>query len=709
MPQLRLPLTALAALLSAGTAQAQTSLAVSTAPTAPVAPPPGKAFTKPMLGSPFSDHAVFQRDVPLIVWGWAPPRTGIAVTFAGATSKARADRSGRWEAKLPAHAAGGPFTLYATGSDGRDVQLSDIMVGDVWLCSGQSNMQFPLHEASWDQSVVQGANDKDLRLLFVPVAAADTPAERFDKPAAWQITSPATASDFSAACFLMGRNLARAEHVTVGLIDASRGGSAASAWVSAEALKKVGGFDAELSLLKLHAKAPARAEDALKLQMDDWWARRAGNDAPAGVDYDDSSWPAADITKPWELWGVPALADFDGVVWYRLAVDLTPDQVKGAAILSFGSIDDYDVTYVNGEEVGSTRGFDTARAYRLHDGLLRPGRNVVAVRVLDTGSNGGLYGTQPPTITFADGTVLPLDGSWRYQQGAPLSQIGQAPTMPWDGVKGLATLYNGMIAPLEDYGLKGTAWYQGETDVGADRTYARLLPGLVADWRDRFGAQPWVVVQLAGFGPPASAPADPAIARLREVQRTVAAADPKVALATAVDIGEPADIHPHQKAELARRMAIAARQVAYGEAIDGSGPVPVSAAQADGIVSVLLDAKGRALSVRGGLDPTGFELCDAQRRCRFAEATLDGNTIRIPAAEPAAFVRYLWAESPVVDLYDANGLPALPFELPVAQPPAPPPAPPAPAAAAPAAEAPAGGEPDVPGPAPRPAEGTPGG
>jgi sialate O-acetylesterase len=663
----------------------------------PAAQPAAPA--RPFLFPLFTDHAVLQRGVPNTIWGWAPARTGVVISFDGATQKTRADKNGRWKVTLPAHEAGGPYTLYATGSNGTDLSIADVRVGDVWLCSGQSNMEFPLRHVTNAEAALAGAKDESIRLFTVPRASPDMPAETLSAPASWQLTTPESAAGFSAACFFMGREIARTQKVTVGLIHSSWGGSKIEAWMPPDTLKDMGGYDEALGALRLHAKSPARAEEAFRLQMDTWWTDKAGDKEPGAFDYDDSAWPVTDGKDIWESWGVEALQHFDGIMWYRATLDLSEEQARSPAVLTMGAVDDLDETLVNGERVGGMRGWSAERSYRIRAGLLKPGRNVIAVRVLDTGGGGGLYGDPAArTLTFADGSQIPVQGPWKWQQGPALAQIGDAPSTPWGDAASLTALYNGMIAPIERYGMRGVAWYQGESNTGNVRGYAQLLPQLVKGWREHLDARPFLIVQLANYGPRSVAPVESGWAGVRDVQRRVAAADANAALASAVDIGDPGDIHPTQKLELGRRLGLAARMAAYGEAIAGSGPVPVAAVQDGGTVTIRFDVRSGGLRSYGSNRPLGFELCDAAGRCRFADATANGAYVTIAADGPVARVRYLWSDSPVANLYDGENLPVPGFELavtqaaPAAAPPQPEGAPPAPttAPAGPAGQ-PAGG------------------
>jgi sialate O-acetylesterase len=628
------------------------------------------AAAGPLLNPVFQDHAVLQRDRPIAVWGEAAPGAVVEVELDGSRTNAVAGADGRWRATLPAHAVVGPFALTAR-SGGQTQSLADVLVGDVWLCSGQSNMEYPLARVTNGPTEVENSADASLRLLKVSRRSRAAPEAAIVASDKWAVATPQTTPDFSAACFFMGRQLRKTQGVPIGLIDASWGGSIIQDWMSRDALVALGGYEEGLSILAYYARSPSVGLARWGAAVERWALRTQPETAPfRRPDFDDHGWATIQATGFWEAAGVPALAGFDGVVWYRTDVTLTAAQARQPATLLLGPADDMDVTFVNGRQVGALAGWDTPRDYPVPAGTLKPGRNVIAVRVVDTGGGGGLWGpAEAKRVRFADGTAVPLGPEWRYRIGRPIAEIGPPPNMPWLGSNGLSTLYGGMIAPLAPYGLKGAAWYQGEANVGEPTEYARLLPALMADWRKRFATpdMPFLVVQLADFGPPSTAPQDTAWARLRETQRKVVAADPRAGLAVTIDIGDPFDIHPTNKQEVGRRLSLLARRIAYGGAVSATGPQPLSASRRGAAVVVHYAPGG--LTVRSSAHPVGFELCDAARHCAYADARVEGDEVVLEGG-PAlpAFVRYAWADSPLVNLYDGQGLPAVPFEISVGSP-----------------------------------------
>ena len=625
----------------------------------------------PLLHAMFQDHGVLQRDQPLRIWGRAQPGETVSIRFAGKRAQGRADDAGRWEVRLPALKAGGPHTLTASSSGGMTQTVNDVMVGDVWLCSGQSNMELQVWRSLDARAEIAGADNKTIRLLTVPQSGNVVPQENFSTPAQWKTVTPDTLRDFSATCFYFARELQKTVDVPMGLITAAWGGAAIQAWMSGEALGTTGRYNDELEVLKSYADNPMASIERWGEIWSKWWHGLPGvtkDDEPWSPTYKPGSqWSnAPSELGPWERWGVPELSDFNGAVWFRTTVKLTAQQAAQDAVLALGPVDEMDMTWINGRAVGSTYGW-SGREYRLPKGTLREGDNVVVVNALDTYRDGGFSGpASANALRLKDGTSVPLAGTWKYRV---MPGPDYPPNAPWQAATGLSTLYNGMIAPLGRYGLRGFLWYQGESNTTEAERYRDLLRGLHSGWQARFGDNlPLLIVQLAGYGPPPTQPGESDWAALRESQRMVAAEDPRRGLAVTIDIGDRYDLHPPNKQELGRRLARAARHVVYGEKLPPSGPVPTSAKRDGDAVVVSFDGVSDGLVAYGANGPIGFELCGAEPgTCRYADAQIRGNSVvlRASLAAPATRVRYGWADSPVVTLFDGAGLPAGPFEIPV--------------------------------------------
>jgi sialate O-acetylesterase len=619
----------------------------------------------PLLHPLFSDHAVLQRDRPIEVWGNAVPADEVTVTLASARVTGRADASGRWSVRLPAMAAGGPHTLTARAASGATQTVEDVQIGDVWLCSGQSNMEQQVSRSLSAQVEIAGSANERIRALTIARASSPTPLDAFPAPLEWKRADPATTGSFSAVCYYFARELQKSVPVAMGLVVSAWGGSRIQPWMSAPALRALGGDERLLDILEAYAKDPAAGAQRFGALWQEWWKRAVPAQGDPWNPRDDTSWRDAPAGLGfWETWGVPELADYDGLVLYRARVRLTPEQARQAAVLSLGPVDEIDVAWVNGRGAGSSSSGD--RAYPLPAGLLQAGENVVVVSALDTYLTGGLWG--PPekrALVFQDGTRVPLT-AWQYRIAPP--DIGRPPRAPWESTAGLGTLYNAMIAPLGHFGFRGALWYQGESNAYLPEAepYERQLTGLMADWRARFGREmAFFVVQLANYGAVPTAPVESGWARVREGQRRAVAADAHAGLAVAIDVGEPYELHPANKQEVGRRLARAARRVVYGQAVS-VGPEPASAAREGSRVRVSFRGVEGALAARSGKGPTAFELCgDAARSCRYVDAALRPDAVLLDASEVpgATRVRYGWADAPICTLTDGSGLPAPTFEL----------------------------------------------
>ena len=635
-------------------------LLITTLAAALVAAAPAAAADPALLNPVFQDGAVLQQGRALPVWGEATPAARITVRLGGASVQAVADAAGRWRADLPAAAPAERATLSVETTAGWR-QAVEVAVGEVWLCSGQSNMELPVRLAADADREIAVQADPALRLLYVSHRPAATPQTNLQPQDRWRIAGPDSVSGFSAACLAFGRALRTSTGRSVGLIAAAWNGSVARAWTSPEGLRRLGGYDEMLA-----TAAAADPLAAFHAAQDAWWAKvDPGSRAAAWADpnLSDSGWKAIDAPGPWEKQGMAELAEFDGALWLRATLVLDAKQAALAGMLHLGGVDDADTTWVNGREIGRGVGGTRPRDYPVPAGTLRPGVNVIAVRVLDTGGGGGLTGPAAAMrLTLADGREIPLLRKWKYRRGPDLDALVPVPLSPADGAKNVAGLFNGMIAPLTPYALAGVAWYQGESDVGEGLGYRRLLENLIADWRRAFAQPlPFLVVQISVLGPLQATPHRSKWAEVREAQRLALAADPTTALIVTTDIGDRANIHPANKQEVGRRLALAARRLVYKEDVHDRGPAPASAARAGDAVAVRFEGAPLALGAAGAV---GFQLCDAAR-CDYAAATMADGTARllIPRGFRPTRVRYCWDDSPVCNLFDGQGLPATPFQL----------------------------------------------
>lgn len=622
----------------------------------------------PLLNPVFQDYAVLQRDAPIRIWGTAPPGDTVSVMIAGASSSAVADSTSAWTVELPALDAGGPHRLVARSTGGRVQTLTDVMVGDVYLCSGQSNMELPVDRTlNAPSEIGSSANDR-IRMMTVDRASSAVPERTVPSPVEWELASPETVAQWSASCYYFARNLQNTVDVPLGLIHSAWGGTSITSWMSRDALSTVGGHDESLALLDQYTEDRQAAQQTFGEQWEAWW-RNATNDPVDETPWQPevgTEWPhAPDGLGDWKEWGRPALSDFHGMMWFRTTIELSAEQAANDAVLSLGAIDEVDQTWLNGQIVGNTFGWGTERTYSIPAQQLEEGENVVVVNVQNSWGQGGML-SPPPSRSLITGTGEQIAlANWQYQKVS--SDMEAPPRTPWEPIAGLSPIHNAMLAPLHNYNLRGIVWYQGESDTDKGRSYLEYLQALKTQWRSQFGENvPVLIVQLANFGSRPTAPTTSGWAEVREAQRLSTENDPYAGLAVTIDIGSPYDIHPANKQEVGRRLSRAARHVVYGEDISPSGPVPSTATQRGDSVVVAFEDIHEALVAYSHSKPIGFELCGPEpERCEFADARIDGSRLILDATdrEDVARVRYCWADSPVCTLYDEAGLPAGPFEL----------------------------------------------
>jgi sialate O-acetylesterase len=619
---------------------------------------------RPLLHEIFQDHAVLQRDQPIEVWGESYAGDRISVTIDTTAVEVHADAAGHWRASLPAMGAGGPYVLAVHTQSGASQTISDILVGDVFLCSGQSNMELPVTRTlNYGAEIARSANDR-IRLLTVAHATSPKPLAHFQAPVTWSAAGADTVANFSAACYYFARDLEKSMAVPLGLIHSSWSGSRIEPWISEQGLRRMGGFDPALDLLHEYARDPKAGNDRLGQIWESWWRAHAPSTpwTESGGDWRDVPLPMRD----WKTWGVPALANHDGMVWFRRNVTLTAAQAAGAATLMLGGIDKVDETWVNGKPIGNSFGYGTERPYELPAGALHAGDNTIVVNVSSGCCAAGMYG--PPDhmmLRLASGGIVALGGQWRYRF-VPES-MGFPPRAPWESVGGLTSIYNAMIAPLGSYGLRGVLWYQGESNAGEAAQYQALLGALMGDWRRQFSAGlPYLIVELPNFGATSAAPTASNWANLREAQRRAVLNDAHAALAVTIDVGDARELHPPDKQSVGARLARAARHLIYGESVSASGPVPRGATRDGARVMVSFESVDGTLVTYSSDRPIAFELCaEEQSSCRFVDAVLQSGRVALDASgiKAPTRVRFCWGDAPICNLSDRSGLPVGPFEI----------------------------------------------
>lgn len=621
----------------------------------------GVIFAEVSLPKIFSDNMVLQRGKELRIWGNAEAGEKISVSLDGQKESTRANKEGKWELTLSPFSAGGPHELVVKGQN--TISFNNVMIGDVWLASGQSNMEWSVNRSDNAEEEIQLANFKNIRLFTVPREISSTPLTDFEE-GQWQECTPETVGDFSAVAYFFGRNLHNQLDVPIGLINSSWGGTVAETWISPGVMKK----DKDFKEIMSDENVPdlEEQEKAAKQKMEHWLSKIKKEDKGRAEKWenpetDDAKWEDMSLPVSWEQAGLP---DIDGVVWFRKEFSLTDAEASQALILNLGPIDDSDYTYINGKLIGKNIDkYNLDRRYTVAADNLEPGKNVIAIRVVDTGGGGGFTGTGNQLYYMTVQGKKSLAGKWKYNVGI----AGEAPSSPQSGPNIYPSLlFNGMINPITNFPIRGTIWYQGESNAARAWQYRRLFTNLINDWRNQWNQpeMPFLFVQLANFMKADHQPVESEWAELREAQAT-ALNLPNTAMAVAIDIGEANDIHPRNKQDVGKRLALAALKVSYGRDVVHSGPVYESLAVEGNKAILEFSSKGGGLMADdkyGYLK--GFTIAGKDQEFHWARARVEDGKVVVwsDQVEKPVAVRYAWGNNPEdANLYNEEGLPASPF------------------------------------------------
>ncbi len=615
----------------------------------------------PFVSSMFGDNMVLQRGKPIRIWGWAKVGDTVRVELGGHATSAVADEDGRWQAEVEAPAAGGPYTVKITGA-GQSVELHDVLVGDVWLCGGQSNMQLGLGAARNGADEIKAADHLEIRLFMVQSHVAYAPAAT--PQGSWKICSPQTVAEsggFSAAAYFFGRKLHNDLHVPIGLIQDCLGGTPVESWMSPESLHKVKDFDSLLEEIdRLHAKGGPEYGSFLMHWLAEFDMGEKGNWQAA--DFDDAKWKIVAVPGGFAELGVP---ETPSVCWFRKEITLPDPLPAGKAMVFLGVIEKMDTTYINGKWVGASSWVENPRAYFINDGVLKPGKNVIAIRDFRLKPKGGFL-SKPEVLrlVLGDKTEIPLAGEWkgalsvdaRPPHPLPLT-FENYPTMP-------VVWYEGMIEPVAPLSIRGAIWYQGEANFQRAHQYQTLLPLMIGDWRKVFhqGDFPFYIVSLPAFMQRKDQPGDDSWAELREAQALTAKSVKNCALEVTVDTGDADNIHPKDKLAVGERLALCALANEFGEKIPCAGPTFTSMEHMPGALKLYFEHTDGGLVVKGG-KLEEFSVAGKDHKWHWAKAKLDGDAVVVSAEavpEPEA-ARYAWQANPAATLFNGAGLPAVPF------------------------------------------------
>jgi sialate O-acetylesterase len=611
----------------------------------------------PFVSTIFGDNMVLQRGKKNIIWGWSEPGDKIRVKIAGKTASGVAGPDRRWQVKIQPPAAGGPYTIKIGGH--QTAELHNVLVGDVWLCGGQSNMGVTLRFAQNGEEEVKAANYPEIR--FFSVAPHSTYHHTDFVVGSWKVVSPETADSVSAVGYYFARKVQQEIHVPIGLVVDALGGTPAEAWTSAAALRPLKDFDVPLAELeKLAAMGAPEYGNYVMHWYDQYDAGIKGN--WAAPDADDSTWKSVDIPGGFSELGVPGTP---AVAWFRKEIAVPDPLPPGRALLFLGSIERMDTAYINGTQVGASAWVENPRVYFIPDGVLKPGKNVVAIRVLKTKPQGGFLGKpEELRVELGDKTSIPVAGKWKGQLSVdarpphPLP-IGYEnwPVMP-------SVLYEGMLAPIAPLSITGALWYQGEQNSERGVQYRRILPAMIADWRELFGQGdfPFYIVSLPTFRQRSATPIDDTWAETRESQAFAAATVRNSCLAVTIDTGDPDNLHPKDKQPVGERLALCALAKQYGERVVYSGPTLASVERLPGSIRLHFAHTDGGL-VGKGAKLEEFAIAGEDRKWYWADARIGGDTVTVSSASVPnpKEVRYAWQSNPAATLFNGAGLPAGPF------------------------------------------------
>ncbi|HEV2324211.1 MAG TPA: hypothetical protein VGS10_09710 [Terracidiphilus sp.] len=635
--------------------------------------PPEPAATNqfPFVSNIFGDNMVLQRGKPDTIWGWSEPGDTVRVQIGNRAASAVAGADRRWQVRIKPPAAGGPYTVKITGR--QTVEFHNVMVGDVWLCGGQSNMQFPLMGALTGPADIKTANFPNIRYFTV-----------FGHPSyhhvnviagSWKVVSPETAGRMSAVAFYFARRLQQQIHVPIGLVVDAVGGTPAEAWTSAAALRPLRDYDVPLAeLQKIAAEGGPEYGNWVMPWYDEydiglkqhWYA----------PDFDDSGWKQVTVPGAFADLGIPVTP---AVAWFRREITLPDPLPSGRALISLGIIQRMDTVYINGTDVGGSAWVENPRVYFVRPGVLKPGKNVLAIRVFKTEPHGGflskpdllrlMLGVQMsfprvPGATPQARLTLPLAGTWKGKVSVDARPPHPLPISyeNWPVIP--TVLYKGMLEPIAPISITGALWYQAEQNSPRGYEYRKLLPAMIADWRNLFGQGnfPFYIVSLPAFQQRSPVPTDDGWADIRESLALTADTVPNSCLAVTIDTGDPDSIHARDKEPVGDRLARCALAKHYGKHVVYSGPTLQSVQQLSGAIRLRFAHAGGGLQAKGS-KLEGFSIAGADHVFYWADARIKGNTVLVssPSVPRPVAVRYAWQSNPSATLFNRAGLPAGPF------------------------------------------------
>lgn len=608
-----------------------------------------------------SDGMILQRDAKVNIWGWASLNEQIEVNFKGKTFKATTSEEGKWSIELPSQKAGGPYEMTLKASN--TIVLKNILFGDVWLCSGQSNMELPMDRLKdkYKEEIAQSAHP-DIRQFLVPDEYYFEKQRNDFSSGEWVSANPKSVLQFTGVGYFFALEIYQKYKIPIGLINSALGGSPAESWINAEGIKKFSEYEQEYLKFK-DGKLEKEIDANDRKVSNEWYQTVNKNDLGVKEKWSsekvsDSDWKTMKIPG---YWADNELGNTNGAVWFRKEFILENSKETSAKLI-LGRIVDADSVFVNGNFVGTTSYQYPPRIYSFNPNILKEGKNEIAVRIINNSGRGGFVLDKPYELVL-ENKIIDLKGEWKYKLGAKMDALPGQTFVRWKPVG----LYNAMIAPLKNYPIKGVLWYQGESNTKNPSEYFALMETLISNWREQWKDDklPFILVQLTNYMDPKPEPVESNWAALRQQQSNVLQL-PNTGMAVTIDLGEWNDIHPLNKYDVGTRLALQARKLVYGEKkLIASGPIFHSMEKKENELILSFDSVGKGLMSKGGNSLNGFAVAGVDGKFVWANATIEGDKIKVwnnNVINPLK-VRYAWADNPdTANLYNKENLPASPFE-----------------------------------------------
>jgi sialate O-acetylesterase len=618
----------------------------------------------------FTDNMVLQQKQDIPVWGMAEPGGEVLVIFNEQQQKVIADENGKWKISLSPVMAGGPYELVIKGE--KTHRIKNVMVGEVWICSGQSNMEMPIGgigKVTNYKEEIKNSSFPNIRLLMVEKVMATTPQDKIVSNG-WVECSPETSPGFSAVAYFFGRYLHKELNVPIGLIQSAYGGTIIETWTSGVTLKQMPEFAEIVEKIESDKTTNKEKEIEKTRKLAEWPDKieeilvNSGtlNHSFQNTDYNTNDWQTMNLPTYWEACDIYV----DGVVWFSKDVDVPMSWDGENLMLTLGKINDYDITWFNGKRVGRGTDVNDLRVYKIPDSIVKVGQNRIVVQVLDIGGSGGLYGPAEDMKLSSSNKSISLVGDWKFKLDPIKMDIHKLPEKQDQnaGVHRPTVLYNGMINPLLPYGIRGVIWSQGASNAERSYQYRELFKAMIKDWRIAWaqGDFPFMFAQFANYMKVEPQPVENAWAELREAQ-AMALQLPNTGMAVTIDIGEAKDIHPKNKQDMGKRLALSALATVYGKDIPYSGPLYKSMKIEGNKIRLQFTNTDKGLKIKGDNKLKEFAIAGKDKKFIWAEAKIEGDEVIVSNTkiENPVAVRYGWAANPQCNLYNGADLPASPF------------------------------------------------